>query len=207
MNTMTAPRRAIVGTVVAGALTASLTGAVLAANPDDAARAQWRQSLGWPNWCEEGYRAAAGGITPEGGVDLRTLPDGRMLLVVGCGVGAYQGTFLLYDVQIPQSAPATGRLLRVPTYDPTGARSVALKRVARSQVAGLITHSGDNTLLTVLTKFRGLGDCGVWVRYRMAPGGPVPLVVRAKVRCDGKPPYNPSRWPRYPVSGGRPTGA
>jgi hypothetical protein len=58
----------------------------------------------------------------------------------------------------------------------------------------------------VLTKFRGLGDCGLWVRYRVAPDGLVPLIVRAKVRCDGKPPYNPGRWPRYPVAGGRPSG-
>jgi hypothetical protein len=124
--------------------------------------------------------------------------------VVGCGTGAYQGTSLLYDVQIPQSAPATGRLLSVPTYDTTGVRSVRLRRTSSDHAVGLIGHSAGNTLLTVLTKFRGLGDCGVWVRYRVDARGLVPLVVRAKVRCDGRPPYNPARWPRYPVAGGLP---
>lgn len=186
------------------AFLALLAGSTGAAGSGDPERANWRQALAWPGWCEEGYRASFPNGAPDGGVKLRTLPDGRMLVVVGCGVGAYQGTSLLYDVQIPQGAPATGRLLRVPTYDPTGARSVALRRVNREAASGLLTHSGDSTLLTVFTKFRGLGDCGVWVRYRVTPGGLAPLIVRAKVRCDGKPPYNPARWPRYPVTGGRP---
>lgn len=192
--------------VVTGAVVAGVAGSARAARPGDAARAQWRQALSWPSWCEDGYRTSFPDGDPDGGVDLRTLPDGRLLLVVGCGTGAYQGTSLLYDVQIPQSAPPTGRLLRVPTYDTAGIRSVRLKRVTQTHATGLLTHSADNTLLTVFTKFRGLGDCGVWVRYRVATAALVPLVVRAKVRCDARPPFNPARWPRYPVAGGLPIG-
>jgi len=190
----------LVSAVTVGAWTANPA----VAREGDSARAPWRQSLSWPSWCEDGYRTAFPDGTPGGGVDLRTLPDGRLLLVVGCGTGAYQGTSLLYDVRIPQSAPPTGRLLRVPTYDTAGVRSVRLKRTTRGYATGLLTHSPDNTLLTVFTKFRGLGDCGVWVRYRIATPALVPLVVRAKVRCDAKPPFNPARWPRYPVAGGLP---
>jgi hypothetical protein len=196
--------RRVVALLVSAAAIGGVSTTLAAPREGDDQRAPWRSALKWPTWCEKGFRATFPDGAEGGGVDLRTLPDGRLLLVVGCGTGAYQGPSLLYDVQIPQSAPATGRLLRVPTYDTTGIRSLRLKRITGTEAIGLIRHSAGNTLLTVLTKFRGLGDCGVWVRYRVDPSALVPLVVRAKVRCDGKPPYNPARWPRYPVAGGLP---
>ena len=200
---MIAAQRLVILVMIA-TVAASLAGSAYAARPGDAERAQWQRALSWPSWCEDGYRMAFPDGTGGGGVDLRTLPDGRLLLVVGCGTGAYQGTSLLYDVVIPQSAPPTGRLLRVPTYDTAGVRSARLKRTTQTHATGIMTHSPDNTLLTVFTKFRGLGDCGVWVRYRVATPTLVPLVVRAKVRCNAKPPFNPARWPRYPIAGGLP---
>ena len=53
--------------------------------------------------------------------------------------------------------------------------------------------------LRLFTKFRGLADCGVLATYALRGGRFVPVEVRAKLACDGHPPYDPARWPRRSI--------
>ena len=66
-------------------------------------------------------------------------------------------------------------------------------------VLGTLLFSARTRTLAVTDRFRGLGDCGIYSTFRLAGDRFVPVSARAKTRCDGRPPYDGSRWPRLPL--------
>ena len=62
-------------------------------------RAEWRRALGWPDACEEAYRAAYAEAETYGGVEFHRLGRGRYLVEVVCDGGGVQpgAVFMLYD--------------------------------------------------------------------------------------------------------------
>jgi hypothetical protein len=57
-------------------------------------------------------------------------------------------------------------------------------------------------VLTVWAKYRGMGDCGVFGRYRLSPEGETHLVeLRTKTSCDGQG-TDPKAWPARRVTAG-----
>jgi len=56
--------------------------------------------------------------------------------------------------------------------------------------------------LIAFTKFRGMGDCGIFARYGFRNGDPVLTELRVKTTCDGRfiyqvsgnDPPSPTRW-------------
>jgi len=62
-------------------------------------------------------------------------------------------------------------------------------------VLGTLSFSPRSRSLAVRDLSRGAGDCGMYSTFRLVGTGLVPTVARAKT-CDGKPPYDPGRWPQ-----------
>jgi uncharacterized protein DUF1176 len=155
-------------------------------------RAAWRAALGWSSACEAPYRTTFPDGGPNAGLAFWPLGGRRLLVQVHCASGAYQGISTLYLVDRSRT-PARARGLTLTVYEAPGD---ALRRVRARLVNGTIDVEPATGRLQLFTKFRGLGDCGVLASYALRGGRVVPVEVRAKLACDGRPPYDPARWPR-----------
>jgi hypothetical protein len=153
-------------------------------------RAAWRSLLHWPASCERSWRSS--GATGAG-VELWRTRAGGHLVAVSCFLGAYQGTSMLYLLP----ARGGGRLLRLRLYVDTG-DGIPRART-RTMILGNLAFHPSSGRLAVLDKWRGLGDCGVYSVFRLRRGAFRPVEARAKTSCNGKPPYDPTRWPKLPL--------
>jgi Protein of unknown function (DUF1176) len=118
----------------------------------------------------------------------------RRLVAIECYPGAYQGNALLY-LASPSSKPVGP--LRLKVYEDPGNGHVKLRTA--TTILGVLDFTRSSGTLTILDKFRGLGDCGVFSTYRLEGSRLVLTEARAKTACDGKPPLSPGRWPKLPV--------
>lgn len=151
-------------------------------------RAAWRAEVKWPRACEADFRATGFGA----GLRLRPLRPRVTLVAVTCAMGAYQGTtyFAIRDTTGPR--PAVRALL----FRQYGERANGRVTWARTSTPlGIDTLDARRSRLTILAKSRGLGDCGVLTTYDIAARPVRVVAARAKLRCDGKPPFDPRNWP------------
>jgi hypothetical protein len=175
------------GLAVAGLATAgSLPGGGTAHD-----RTAWQAILHWPSSCESGWKATA---MPGSGIELMPASGGRELVAVECYPGAYQGDALLY-LAAPSSKPVGPLRLRV--YEDPGNGHVKL--TSATTILGVLDFAKSTGTLTVLDKFRGLGDCGIFSTYHLEGNRLVLTAAHAKTACDAKPPFAPQRWPKLPV--------
>lgn len=118
----------------------------------------------------------------------------RRLVAVTCYEGAYQGVAMLYlvDPAHESSGPLAPHL-----YADLGNGRLTLTR--DRQILGDLTLAPRTGTLRIFDKFRGPADCGVLSTFRLEGRALVPTAVHAKLACDGRPPYDASRWPRLPV--------
>ncbi|CAN5895746.1 hypothetical protein BH23GEM7_BH23GEM7_12670 [soil metagenome] len=146
--------------------------------PED--RAAWYQLLAWPEECERSFVPTN---EADGGLTFYPLAEGRSLVEVVCLVAAYQRShlYLMYD---ERTTPPQARLLRFPTYVLQPGQSWAPHQSA--ELTGIPEFDAAGDELTVLTRFRGVGDCGSVARYGFEGGQPVLLDFRGKVECDGR---------------------
>lgn len=161
-------------------------------------RAALQQKLHWPKDCEDTFRDTFGGGTDGPGLPLRDtgverhdLGNGRTLFLVQCDQAAYQGVYAAMETG-PGDGPA--RLLRFPTADADGGRVI---RREDDSLVGDMQFDETNKTLTVLTKARGVGDCGSYAVYGFdAAGKPAVRELRAR-ECPKKagPYLPPERWP------------
>jgi hypothetical protein len=159
--------------------------------PAPAGRSVWRDRMPWPDACEEAFQEVAGG---EGeGVEVVPLGRGRALLRIECDRFAYQGSqvFGLWD-----EASASGRLL---DFGETAASAHNTAEPeegseARPEVVGLATVDAAAGELTVLTRFRGAGDCGALATYALLDGALALRRLRLQEACDGAS-VDPEQWP------------
>jgi hypothetical protein len=154
-------------------------------------RKAWRAILHWPAGCENVWRATR---VPGAGIVASRAPGGRGLVEVTCALGAYQGTEMLYLVRGDRRTVGPLALL---TYVDPGNGKPEPRRL--TVILGVFSWSPRTGELTVFDKFRGPGDCGIFSRFRLVGDRFRTLEVRAKTACDGKPPYDPTRWPRLPT--------
>src|SRR6476620_1417551 len=154
-------------------------------------RAEWRSTLKWSRSCERDWaraHAASAGIV--------VYPTGtpRWLVAVTCAPGAYQGTQLLYlvDRGLHRIGPIPLHIYRDP-----GNGKPRPTRIAR--VLGTLDFNLGTSRLVVLDKFRGAGDCGILSVFPRQKQRFYPLAVRAKLKCDGKGPFNAFSWPLLPL--------
>jgi hypothetical protein len=153
-------------------------------------RAAWRSLLHWPASCERSWTA---GGTPGAGIASWRAAAGARLVAVDCFLGAYQGVSILYLAGPGRQAAGPLRL-RLYVDEGNG------RPTARSEtsVLGALSFDPGSRRLTVFDKARGLGDCGIYSVLRLRAGAFVPVESRAKTACDGRPPFDPRRWPRLP---------
>jgi hypothetical protein len=157
-------------------------------------RARWRARLRWPDACEAEHVLAAKILeSADGRVRAFPLEPGRTLVEVACARGAYQDS-LRYYLWDETRAPGEATALSVPTLEPLDDE---WEPVERLEAAGESSFDARQRTLTLLTRARGLGDCGSQARYRVQARKLVLLELRGRPCDDGPesaPP--PSRWPR-----------
>lgn len=155
-------------------------------------RADWRAILHWPTGCEKDWHLA--GNTSAAGIVLHASAGGRRLVEVSCYLGAYQGTAMLYLVR-PAFRPAGPLTLQI--YVDPGSGVPTARTTTR--LLGVLSFTPRTGQLVVFDKARGIGDCGIYSVFKLTGNRFVPTVARAKTKCDGKPPFDPRRWPKLPL--------
>ncbi len=177
-------------------LTLGVTGAALAANSGlpgtktKADRAAWRKILHWPAQCETDWNTGSFGS----GIAVWRTPTPKLFVQVTCYVAAYQATFHLYLVDANRHA--TGPLALTTYIDPGSGKPKVTHDTLILGSAGFDPKTG---IFTVEDKGRGLGDCGIYTVAKLTGDRLVTTEVRARLKCDGKPPYDPTRWPKLPI--------
>lgn len=178
----------------APAAPSSTPAAEVAALPGLDDRAGWRALVTWPEDCEERRRETVA-AEMGAGIEVDTLGGGRYLVQVLCFPGAYQPGKLVF-VQGPGRASAP---LRLPGYD-EGATS---PEDSIPYVNGLTEFDRATRDLEVLSKSRGMGDCGKLVRFAFPDGVPTIKWQRAQ-ECGAEPAImEPHRWPLVPTDSAR----
>jgi hypothetical protein len=149
-------------------------------------RAQWHARLNWDvSDCPLASpdEAGTGVVMHDFGADAR-------IIEVQCERWAYQGSYLFYLVKdgvITQlnfeqfEAPDAGRL----------------ERYHSALVTGLPSVVADEQALDVFRKYRGIGDCGQFLRYRIEAQAAVLKQLRVR-DCEALPddkPIDTQEWP------------
>jgi hypothetical protein len=161
-------------------------------------RAHWFRLLKWPKDCEAAFQRTNGAQSPNdyGGLEFYRLAREAYMVRVLCYRGAYQpGSILLYFDRGNASATRLLKLQGFKSKDDHG------EDLPYSKIDGLVTFDKTRKILEVFSKYRGLGDCGLFVRYRFYKGQP--FVTEAREReCDDSPIHrstDPHRWPKKPL--------
>lgn len=168
--------------------------------PAPVGRSVWRERLPWPDACEEAFQrvAATGGGGAAEGVELVPLGRGRTLLRIDCDRFAYQSSqvFGVWD-----EATGSGRLLDFGETVASAHNTAAPEEgsEARPEVVGLATVDAAAGELTVLTRFRGAGDCGALATYALLDGALALQRLRLQEACDGAS-ADPDRWPEVDLA-------
>ena len=181
----------LLAAVAAGICCAGVSAGPLPGVKTRADRAAWRSLLRWPASWEHSWRQTG---VPGAGIEKWPVRGGVHVVAVECFEGPYQGVSIVYLVR--SRARVTGPL-RFRIYADAG-NGVPTART-RTGVAGVLTFHPRSGRLTVLDKARGLGDCGIYSVFRLGKKSFVPVEARAKTACDGKPPFDPGRWPKLPL--------
>ncbi len=155
-------------------------------------RAAWRAILHWPSSCEQSWRS--GGHPPTAGISLWRTSTPKRLVSVTCYLAAYQWTAMYYLVDAKRHV--TGPMSFHIYIDPGSGKPTPRRETEILGVSGFTPRTG---ILDVFDKARGPGDCGIYSTFRLSVNRFVPVASRAKTACDGKPPYNPARWPKLPT--------
>jgi hypothetical protein len=160
--------------------------------PED--RARWRGVLRWSDECEADHQSVVKLLElNDGRVRVFDLGGRRSLVEVGCARGAYQDS-LLYYLHDESRAPAHSTRLSLPSYE---AVDDEWEPRELEETAGETSFDPARKTLTVLTRARGLADCGGVARYRVQ-GAKLALVEFRGRPCDGDPEIAPppAKWPR-----------
>jgi hypothetical protein len=154
-------------------------------------RAEWRTILHWPSSCESEWRR---GREPYSGVVLKPTATVRWFVQVICIQGAYQSTQVLYLVD--RGLHAVGPISLHAYRDPGNGKP---RLVRETRILGTLDFNPKTGRLVVFDKFRGIGDCGIYSVFQLQRTHFIPRAVRAKLNCNGKGPFDPSRWPSLPA--------
>jgi hypothetical protein len=125
----------------------------------------------------------------QSGVSERPLARGASLIQVECERWAYQGTSLLYVHDASGDTPLTLAQFESPA---PGTRS----RYASPLVVGDISVDARGQTLRVLRKYRGIGDCGQYLAYRLAGRSAQLKTLRVRECPDEPAELSPEHWPR-----------
>ncbi|WP_013324135.1 DUF1176 domain-containing protein [Gloeothece verrucosa] len=100
-----------------------------------------------------------------------------------CFLGAYQGNYEYYLYENLASKPNI-KPLSLPVFEVDQAGQVT--RSDSRSIGGIPDYNSVQQTLTVVTKYRGLGDCGSLAKYKWQQKEFKILEYRVKASCDGK---------------------
>jgi hypothetical protein len=84
--------------------------------------------------------------------------------------------------------------LQLPTYEATGADGKNLVRKEEAEITGLPEFNNSAKTLTILNRYRGVGDCGSYATYAFEGDRALLKEFRAKLDCDGQGAEHPEQW-------------
>jgi hypothetical protein len=158
-------------------------------------REAWRKILKWPDKYEEEFKESYTYEFPYAGLEFYSLGHAKYIVEIYVYLAAYQGTaiFMYYDETKGSASPA--KLLKFKTYDLDEKGRVI--NGYETELAGERNFNSRTKELEIITKGRGIGDCGSLFRYRFVGGRPVPVEARV-MACSNKanPITDPHKWPR-----------
>lgn len=101
-----------------------------------------------------------------------------------CFMGAYQGNYQYFLYQeMPRKT--TIQPLSFEIFQ-EGEKSQITTKITVNSLGGLPTYQPQNQTLEIITKYRGLADCGSWGRYQWQQGQFILREYRLKATCDGQ---------------------
>jgi hypothetical protein len=131
------------------------------------------------------------------GSEVYRVDEQTDLVQLMCFLAAYQGSYEYYLYRETASGVEV-EPLTLTVFEPT--ESGQMKPTQTRFVGGLPDYNPERQLLTVFTKFRGLGDCGAFAQYRFENDEFELLEYRVKQECDGNY-VEPEQYPQvYPES-------
>jgi hypothetical protein len=153
-------------------------------------RKTWRTVLKWSDDCEQAFDYPD---KSYGGLEFYPLAEKQYLVEVLCTGGAYQGyqVYFFYD---ETKLPPAANPLTFDSFESQDEKS--LTKIQTTELWGLPTFNENTKELTVLNKFRGIGDCGLLATYEFRDGEPKLKELRAKLVCDGEGAETPEKWER-----------
>lgn len=168
-------------------------------------RRVWRNILNWPQECEDAFNFTSldlTGNTNWGNIDFYPLSLDTYIVEVNCTFGWYQGYsyhFLLNE-QNDSSLPVS-KLLTLKTYDKNAKQQIDLvdPETKLPQVWGLSDFDSKNKILSILNKWRGIGDCGEYTTYAFQNENLVLKEYRMR-NCEDpntETDTDPANWPLY----------
>jgi hypothetical protein len=116
--------------------------------------------------------------------EVHKLGNQQYFVIVQCFLAAYQGNyeFLLVNQQPGAKKPITK--LTVTEFRENEAGKI--QKAEASSIGGLPTYDPKQRLLTINSKYRGLGDCGSRAKYKVETNKLRLVEFKAKFACDGK---------------------
>jgi len=147
-------------------------------------RIDWWTKLHWPT-----ENCPVTSPTPDNeGIEAYPLDDGRSLVEVICSLGAYQGSSRLYLLDTSSTAHALNfRQFQAPDVG-------KLEPYDDKLVTGLMQVRPQLGEITVWRKYRGIGDCGQFLRYHLT-GNQLHLKELRMQECEDEPNFlPPEQW-------------
>lgn len=130
------------------------------------------------------------------------LEDGKFLGELLC-VSAPYNRFNIYFIYDEETIPAKTKILSFRKFD-FEEGNATLKGSSESETF-IRFYKPETKEFVAFIKYRGMGDCGKYFRYRLSPGFDRPILeeMRAKIECDGNDSYSaeeiPINWTRYEI--------
>lgn len=131
----------------------------------------------------------------QSGVHIHGLAGGYRLIEINCFLGAYQGQSLLY-LESPGGQHPT--LLSFDQFESPD-RGL-LEHYRSAELVGTLDVDASTRQLTVLRRYRGIGDCGQLLTYELSDSDAELLELRHQ-NCDDGAVLAPQSWPRLPLDG------
>lgn len=111
------------------------------------------------------------------------LAQNRYLVQILCFMGAYQGNYR-YFLYEKQTDSVSVQPLSLERYEPDDAGKIT--KTSENNVGGSPDYDPGQKTLSIMTKYRGLGDCGSLAKYQWDSDRFKVVEYRVKDKCDGK---------------------
>lgn len=109
------------------------------------------------------------------------LNPGKYLVEILCFLGAYQGNYQYFIYINREKLDILP--LELETYEINDSGEITSQKV--TAISGIPDYNLGAQTLTILTKYRGLGDCGTLAKYKWQGNEFQLLEYRIKENCDG----------------------